>query len=686
MNTGPSIARQLRGGLVLLILVLGAAAAAALTGALLQYQTINELTNKSEPLLVANVVLRDDFTNSVAGLSGYLLTGRQGSLESYLDARIEFPGSLGALAPANFQDELAAQARDASAWYTLAYRLLAGPHESETARRSAAARLAAGAATARAFFAANDTLQVRLAAHSRKLISDGRRSLVTGLIVSGIALVAAVAMAAMGSIRTMHGITRPLHSLSATLGRMAAGDRDARAEVAGPAEVREVANSVNKLADESDRLRREDKEHARLRAMARDAGNRIREHLVPEDVILEAHAAIEQELDCDFVFVQLITEGRLGSPESYNRGAPLPPDLLTEFPGHVMEWLRDLYRRGVSLVVQDLPGPEGENVVPPVIREPLLRLGIVSHIVTPFGIGSEALGIIIGERTRTGRPWTGAEIDAFQSVAADVGRGLNHARLYAAENRLVEDLKALDRAKNDFLATVSHELRTPLTSITGYVELLRDREAGPVTPQQDLMLDTIHRNASLLRNLVENVLTISKIEMGVSKTEAQPVDLSEAVCAVVTSMQPVAESGGVTLESQCTDYPLVVNGDASQIDRVLMNLLSNAVKFTPRGGNVTVTAARDDGSAVVRVRDTGIGVPDKDKKDLFTRFFRASNVVMRAVPGTGLGLSVSRTIVTDHGGELDVQSQEGAGTTATMRLPLLDPQAAAAQPAHSERT
>ncbi len=420
--------------------------------------------------------------------------------------------------------------------------------------------------------------------------------------------------------------------------------------------------------------------------MARDAGNRIREHLVPEDVILEAHAAIEQELDCDFVFVQLITEGRLGSPESYNRGAPLPPDLLTEFPGHVMEWLRDLYRRGVSLVVQDLPGPEGENVVPPVIREPLLRLGIVSHIVTPFGIGSEALGIIIGERTRTGRPWTGAEIDAFQSVAADVGRGLNHARLYAAENRLVEDLKALDRAKNDFLATVSHELRTPLTSITGYVELLRDREAGPVTPQQDLMLDTIHRNASLLRNLVENVLTISKIEMGVSKTEAQPVDLSEAVCAVVTSMQPVAESGGVVLESQCTDYPLVVNGDASQIDRVLMNLLSNAVKFTPRGGNVTVTAARDDGSAVVRVRDTGIGVPDKDKKDLFTRFFRASNVVMRAVPGTGLGLSVSRTIVTDHGGELDVQSQEGAGTTATMRLPLLDPQAAAAQPAHSERT
>ncbi len=688
MRGGSSIAWQLRGGLILLIVLLGAAAAAGLIGAVHQYQTINVLTTRTEPLRVANVELREHFTSSVAGLSGYLLTRSRSSLESYLESRIDFAAwqaTLRALAPADLRDEVTAQARHASAWYLLAYQLLDGSHTSAAARRPDAGRLAAGAATARAFFAVNDALQTRLTAHGRRLIRDGLRSLITGLMGSGIALIAAVATAAVASIRTMRGITLPLHNLAATLGRLAAGDRAARAEVAGPAEVRRVAQSVNTLAAEGDRLRRDEKEHARLRAMARDAGNRIREHLVPEDVIRAAHAAIEQELDCDFVFVQLITEGRLGSPESYNRGAPLPPDLLTEFPGHVMEWLRDLYRRGVSLVVQDLPGPGGD-VVPPVIREPLLRLGIVSHIVTPFGIGSDPLGIIIGERTRPGRPWTGAEIDAFQSIAADVGRGLNHARLYEAENRLVDDLKALDRAKSDFLATVSHELRTPLTSISGYVELLRDRDAGPLTPQQDLMLDTIHRNAALLRNLIENVLTISKIDLGVIKTVTQPVDLSEAVSAVVSAMQPVAESGGVTLASRCADRPLVVSGDVNQIDRVLLNLLSNAVKFTPRGGNVTVTVGRDDGSAVVRVNDTGIGIPDKDKKDLFTRFFRASNVVTRAVPGTGLGLSVSRTIVTDHGGELDVQSHEGAGTTVTVRLPLLDQQAPDAQPAHSERT
>ncbi len=114
----------------------------------------------------------------------------------------------------------------------------------------------------------------------------------------------------------------------------------------------------------------------------------------------------------------------------------------------------------------------------------------------------------------------------------------------------------------------------------------------------------------------------------------------------------------------------MVSGDAHQLDRVMMNLLSNAVKFTPPGGTVTVTATCDDGWAIVRVCDTGIGIPAADRKGLFSRFYRASNALARSFPGTGLGLSISRTIITAHGGDVDVQSQEGAGTTVTVRLPL----------------
>jgi len=110
---------------------------------------------------------------------------------------------------------------------------------------------------------------------------------------------------------------------------------------------------------------------------------------------------------------------------------------------------------------------------------------------------------------------------------------------------------------------------------------------------------------------------------------------------------------------------------------VLINLLSNAVKFTPAPGEVEVDAAGDDGLAVIRVRDTGIGIPEHDQKELFTQFYRASNAVARRIPGTGLGLTIVRTIVTGHGGELSLESREGEGTTVTVRLPLHVPAAKA---------
>ena len=668
MKPARSITGRLRTGFVVFTLLLTLAIGSAVFGAVHQYQTIDNLTTSTEPLVIANVELREDFASSVGGLSGYLLAGQSSSLESYLDARLEFPDSLAMvwrLAPPSLRGNVAAQARASSDWYRLANETLARPLDDR-----AAVRLAAGsAASVRAFFATNSALQERVARQTAKLVSAGRRSLAVGLAVSGAVLFLAIALALIASVGTMRSITRPLRGLTAVLRDLAAGDHAARAEVAGAAEVREAALSVNALADQSDRLRREEQKHARLRAVARDAGNRIREHLLPGDVIREAHAVIEQELDCDMAFVQLVVDGRLGSPENYRRDSALPPDFLTEFPEDAMGWLVDLYVRGASMVIQDLRSAEGE-AVPPVIRDPMLRLGIVAHIVTPFGIGAEILGIIAGERTRPGHPWSPAEIDAFQSIAADVGRGLNHARLYEAENHLVAELKALDRAKSDFLATVSHEFRTPLTSIAGYVELLRDAEAGPVNSAQDTMLDTIGRNAIRLRNLIEDLLTLSRMEAGSFKTVTQKVNLADIVSSAVMAIRPVAENAGLTLTSDATARFLIVDGDADQLDRVLMNLLANAVKFTPEGGHVDVSARGSGGTAAVTVRDTGIGIPEGDKKALFTRFFRASNVVERSIPGTGLGLTIVRTIITNHGGEMDLESREGHGTAVTVRIPL----------------
>ena len=120
----------------------------------------------------------------------------------------------------------------------------------------------------------------------------------------------------------------------------------------------------------------------------------------------------------------------------------------------------------------------------------------------------------------------------------------------------------------------------------------------------------------------------------------------------------------------------MVSGDSGQLDRLVMNLLSNAVKFTPEGGSVSVGTGCDGGLAVLQVSDTGIGIPERDRKELFTRFFRASNAVEESIPGTGLGLAIVRTIVANHHGDLDMTSLEGNGTTVTVRIPLLADQQA----------
>jgi signal transduction histidine kinase len=237
---------------------------------------------------------------------------------------------------------------------------------------------------------------------------------------------------------------------------------------------------------------------------------------------------------------------------------------------------------------------------------------------------------------------------------------------------------------------VSHELRTPLTSIAGYLEILRDLDAGPLTAAQQQMLATIDRNTSRLRQLVEDVLTLSRIESGTFRTLRIPVNLADVIAAVVAALRPAAARADIALSLTCQgqDGSLVVAGDPGQLDRMLMNLVSNAVKFTTAGGEVRVTAGTPDGWAVLAVSDTGVGIPAADLGEVFTRFFRASNAVSRSIPGTGLGLAIVRTIVDNHGGTIGIESQEGAGTTVRVRLPLLasgnpsevEPPGQAAQP------
>jgi signal transduction histidine kinase len=308
--------------------------------------------------------------------------------------------------------------------------------------------------------------------------------------------------------------------------------------------------------------------------------------------------------------------------------------------------------------------------IPAEIRRILLSQGATALLLTPFGAGQELLGCLTLLRTGTGQPWTQPEIEAVESLAGDIGRGLEHARLYEGEEHLVAELESLGRAKASFLASASHDLRTPLTSIIGYVELLADQDAGPIRPAQAKMLDGVDRNARRLKTMIEDMLTISKIELGAFTSRLQPLDLASLLPPAADVIRPSAGAGGLSFQVSCPDQPVMIDGDPEQLDRLLVNLLSNAVKYTPRGGSVALTLGSAADAAVLSVTDTGIGIPEEDQNSLFTRFFRASNAVEAAIPGSGLGLSIVRTIVANHHGELNITSGRDQGTTVTVRIPL----------------
>jgi signal transduction histidine kinase len=241
-------------------------------------------------------------------------------------------------------------------------------------------------------------------------------------------------------------------------------------------------------------------------------------------------------------------------------------------------------------------------------------------------------------------------------------------RLRRREELLLGRLRALDAAKTDFMSTVSHELRTPLTSISGYLELLRDAEPGELSEAQERMLEVIGRNTRRLRELVEDILTLSRIESGSYNSDLVALDFAQLIERAVTTIAPAADKAAVGLHCDVRG-PLPLLGDGVQLDRVLANLIGNAVKFTPAEGTVTVRAERLQGHTVLEVADTGMGIPRDEQQALFVRFFRATNAIRQAVPGTGLGLAIVRKIVDNHGGSIAVDSTENVGTTITVRLP-----------------
>jgi PAS domain S-box-containing protein len=252
--------------------------------------------------------------------------------------------------------------------------------------------------------------------------------------------------------------------------------------------------------------------------------------------------------------------------------------------------------------------------------------------------------------------------DISSQVRAEAERERLHSEL-AEQN---EQLRELDRMKDEFVASVSHELRTPLTSIRGFLELMRDDQV--LDDEHEGMLGIVDRNAERLLGLVNDLLFAAQVADGDRvQLSLEQFDLAIVVEDAVAAAAPRAESGRVTLEVDAATASLY--GDPMRIAQVADNLISNAIKFTPPGGTVRIALATEGDDVVFTVSDSGMGIAVDEQADLFSRFYRTRAAKQDAIPGTGLGLSIVKAIVNAHGGTVTFESTAGAGTTFVVTLP-----------------
>jgi two-component system phosphate regulon sensor histidine kinase PhoR len=235
--------------------------------------------------------------------------------------------------------------------------------------------------------------------------------------------------------------------------------------------------------------------------------------------------------------------------------------------------------------------------------------------------------------------------------------------------------REIERLKQDFISSISHELRTPLTSIKAYTEtILSDSDMPEETKRQ--FLGIIDEESNRLAGLIEGLLEISRIESGTMKIVREPVDIIAVARRVLTALQALADKKNIRLVSNINDDLAIFEGDEDKIQSALTNLVNNAIKFTPRDGRVCVSVRQRDDQLVMRVSDTGMGIPKEALPRIFDRFYRVPHPG-KHIQGTGLGLAIVRKIVTMHGGRIEVESELNRGTTFTIFLPLT----AAAAPA-----
>lgn len=324
--------------------------------------------------------------------------------------------------------------------------------------------------------------------------------------------------------------------------------------------------------------------------------------------------------------------------------------------------------------------------LPPGAADEALALGVTSLVVTPLKTTQAVLGLIAADRGP--QPCTANDLNLLATIGSQMAIAIDNAHAYrelelltrTLEERVKdrtqeleqanERLREMDHLKSAFVSVVSHELRTPMTSIKGYVENMLQGLTGGLTEKQTHYLNRMKLNVERLTRLINDLLDLSRIEMGRLDLRRTSLCVRDLSAEVVEGCLPLAQEKGIALDVQHPPTLSPVLADRDKLTQVLTNLIQNAIKFTPERGQVRVEIrSRDDGFIQVNVKDTGSGIPTDELDKVFQRFYRSAAAPPGA-QGAGLGLTIAKNLVELHGGRIWVSSHVGSGSCFSFTLPI----------------
>lgn len=294
-------------------------------------------------------------------------------------------------------------------------------------------------------------------------------------------------------------------------------------------------------------------------------------------------------------------------------------------------------------------------------------------IAVPLKAKKKIKGIIIADKKFSNSELTYLDLKNLDWFASHSSLAIENSELFNDLENMFNELKEVEKLKNNFLSIISHELRTPLTSVLGFVELIINGKVGAITNQQKELLKRVSKNTMHLIHMVNDLIQLGELEAeGIMDVKLSPVDPLNTLFSVIPRLEQRKRSRKVDVELVFTEAPPKILTDEKSLEKIYYHLLDNALKFSPENDKVLVIFKKMKNELTITIEDHGIGIPKEKLQKIFESFYQVDSSLSRSYEGLGVGLAISRLLLTSTNGQIEVQSEVGEGSKFSLKYPIAE--------------